>query len=167
MLCAATFSNSYVLWRKCCVMLRFVAVPYIYFVSWFDVRTRTVYLGCVQVGPITWTDKTGYCTRTEYRSLLYLDCVQVGYYTWTVHKLVTIPGLCTDWVLPGLYTSWLLQYTCTVHKLVTIPGLCADWVLPGLYTSRSLYLACTQVSYHTFTVHKLVTIPGLHTSWLL
>ncbi len=27
-LCAATFSNSYVLWRKRCVMLRFVAVPF-------------------------------------------------------------------------------------------------------------------------------------------
>ncbi len=26
-LCAATFSNSYVLWHKRCVMLRFVAVP--------------------------------------------------------------------------------------------------------------------------------------------
>jgi hypothetical protein len=26
-LCAATFSNSYVMWRKRCVMLRFVAVP--------------------------------------------------------------------------------------------------------------------------------------------
>ncbi len=26
-LCAATFSNSYVLWRKRCVILRFVAVP--------------------------------------------------------------------------------------------------------------------------------------------
>ncbi len=26
-LCAATFSNSYVLWRKRCVMLRFVTVP--------------------------------------------------------------------------------------------------------------------------------------------
>ncbi len=26
-LCAVTFSNSYVLWHKCCVMLRFVAVP--------------------------------------------------------------------------------------------------------------------------------------------
>ncbi len=27
MLCAATFSNSYVKWRLCYVMLRFVAVP--------------------------------------------------------------------------------------------------------------------------------------------
>ncbi len=27
-LCAATFSNSYILWREHCVMLRFVAVPF-------------------------------------------------------------------------------------------------------------------------------------------
>jgi hypothetical protein len=34
-LCAATFSNSYVKWRKRCVILRFVAVPFFYL---FDSR---------------------------------------------------------------------------------------------------------------------------------
>ena len=38
-LCGATFSNSYVKWRKLCVMLRFVAVPDIHINVFWSSRT--------------------------------------------------------------------------------------------------------------------------------